>query len=132
MCNIQGFMTDLMTRLDRLYSGLNQLEASAQLARAEAQDAYQARMAELRQKRGAAEIHKLQDVGEHAGEQLKHGACHAPLMTALGTRCRYGIPRIIRPRMFRITALELLLHFGVGPLPEALEVLRHLDRPARR
>jgi len=58
MCNKHAFVANIMTRLDRLYSGLNQLEASAQLARAEAQDAYQARMADLRQKCGAAEIHR--------------------------------------------------------------------------
>ena len=34
--------------------------------------------------------------------------------------------------MARIAALELLLHLGVGALPEALQILRDLDRPARR
>ena len=37
-------------------------------------------------------------------------------------------PRIIRPRVARISSFHFLLHFRVRAFPEALEVLRDLQR----
>src|SRR6185437_11784412 len=40
-------------------------------------------------------------------------------------------PRIVGPGMPRVAPLQFLLHLGVGALPEAFQILCHLDRPAR-
>ena len=45
---------------------------------------------------------------------------------------RRGGPRIVRPGMLGIAALQFLLDFGVGPFPEAAQILRHLNRSLRR
>src|SRR5690606_39519412 len=40
--------------------------------------------------------------------------------------------RVVRPVMLRVAPLQVLLHLEVRGPPEALQVARHLDRPARR
>src|SRR6185437_12907990 len=51
-------------------------------------------------------------------------------VTWLGAMGGHGMPRIIRPRMARIASLQFLFYLGIGALPEAAQVLRHLDGPA--
>ncbi|MNC01896.1 hypothetical protein D3C75_492550 [compost metagenome] len=59
--------------------------------------------------------------------------CRRALRPArLGPVGRRGRPRIVRPRVARVTALHLLLHLGVGVLPEIAQILGHLQRPAAR
>ena len=50
----------------------------------------------------------------------------------LRPRRRRRIPGIFRPRMLRIAASQLLPHLGIGPIPEAFQVARHLDRTSVR
>ena len=45
---------------------------------------------------------------------------------------RWRRPWIIRPRMARIATLQFAPNLGVGALPEALQILGHLDRSPRR
>ena len=45
---------------------------------------------------------------------------------------RHRVPRIVRPRVFRIPPLHFLLHFRIGAFPETAQVLRDLQRPSCR
>ena len=45
---------------------------------------------------------------------------------------RDGFPRVVGPGMFRVAAFQLLLHLLVAAVPEALQVLGDLNRPAGR
>lgn len=43
---------------------------------------------------------------------------------------RRGVPRIVRPRVLRVSPAKFLPHFGIRPVPEAPEVAGQLHGPA--
>ena len=49
-----------------------------------------------------------------------------------GPRRRRRGPRILRPRMLRVAAAQLLPHLRIRAIPEAAQIARELDRPAVR
>ena len=59
--------------------------------------------------------------------------CLLPGQVRRVVRCvRRRGPGIVRPRVLRIAAAQLLSHLGIGSRPEAPQVARGLDRPAVR
>jgi len=76
MTSKHAFVEDLKARLDKLDNELSQLEAKAQLARADARVQAEAKLAQVRQMRDQAKqkASELQAASDNAWEHLKQGA----------------------------------------------------------